>query len=366
MNAEVVYFHAYDIAQEADLVRIEAAMRELLEPFRFGRLKDAPRGFPVYRPLAVQMQEISEQIDGEVVRLLPSVKIFSMGALSVKIRMPVSCVSIGDLLRYRRLVFADGGSLQERADEIARRVFERIRAWLESPVEMLSGPEMYTVYCVETPLQKEADSGTWLESCRREVAGLLVGETKASCLSQQEVAETLQHSYAYYGNDLVVVDWDAALVLDNPVEFSDTLYVMELASVQLGQWRAYDHILDRVLDKAYDDVDRAARVYALRARGKVLKELRGIRMDITKMADELFNISKFFGDWHLARVYMGCAERFHLRKWEDSVIQKLRTLDSLYTMLQQDSNNRLMLILETSIVALFIIDLALLVLLGKV
>lgn len=54
------------------------------------------------------------------------------------------------------------------------------------------------------------------------------------------------------------------------------------------------------------------------------------------------------------------------RWWKaDSVIQKLRTLDSLYTMLQQDSNNRLMLILETSIVALLVIDLALLVLLGK-
>ncbi len=364
MKAEVVYFHAYDIAQEADLKSIEVAMREPLEPFRFGRLKDSPMGFPVYRPLSVQMQEITEETDGEVIRLLPSVKIFSVGALSVKIRIPVNCGSVGELLRYRRLVFADGGMLQDRADQIARRVFERIRAGLDTPVESLSGPEVYTVYCVETPLEQE-DSGAWLESHRREVAGLLAGEARASILSLQEVGETLQHSYAYYGNDLVVVDWDASLVLDKPGEFSDTLYVMELASVQLGQWRAYDQMLDRALDKAYDDVERAAKVHALGARSRVLKELRGIRMDITKMADELSNISKFFGDWHLARVYMGCAERFHLGKWEDSVIQKLRTLDSLYTMLQQDSNNRLMLILEASIVALFIVDLVLIALLGN-
>jgi len=47
------------------------------------------------------------------------------------------------------------------------------------------------------------------------------------------------------------------------------------------------------------------------------------------------------------------------------VVQKLRTLDGLYTMLQQDSNNRLMVILESAIVALFVVDLILLVMMGK-
>lgn len=365
MNAEVVYFHAYDIAQDADLELIEATMRETLEPFRFGRLKDAPRGFPVYHPLSIQIPAMQAEIGDEAVRLYPSVKIFPVGALSVKIRIPVSCTAIGDLLRYRNPVFSEGGTLEQRASLIARQVFERIRAGLAMPADTLSGPEVYTVYCVETPLQRDGDSHGWLEANRRHVAGLLVGESDAACLSDQEVHETLQYQYAYYRTDLVVVDWDAALVLDHPRDFNDTLYVMELANVQLDQLRAYDDMLDRALDKAYDDVERAARVFALGARSRVLKALREIRMDITKMADELSNISKFFGDWHLARVYLGCAERFHLGEWEKSVMQKLRTLDGLYTILQQDGNNRLMLILESAIVALFVIDLVIIVLLGK-
>jgi len=44
--------------------------------------------------------------------------------------------------------------------------------------------------------------------------------------------------------------------------------------------------------------------------------------------------------------------------------QKLRALDGLYTMLQQDSTNRVMLMLEMSIVALFVIDLIIIVVLG--
>lgn len=61
---------------------------------------------------------------------------------------------------------------------------------------------------------------------------------------------------------------------------------------------------------------------------------------------------------------MGCAARFHLAEWEGIVGQKLRALDGLYTMLQQDSLNRVMLMLEMGIVALFIIDLVIIAVLG--
>ena len=162
-----------------------------------------------------------------------------------------------------------------------------------------------------------------------------------------------------------MVDWDAALVVDMPEDYNDTLYVMEMANLQLEELRAYDQILDQALDKAYDDVERTARLHEWGARRRVLGELRSIRMDVTKVSDEISNITKFFGDWHLARVYMGCATRFHLSEWEKSVSQKLRALDGLYTMLQVDSNNWIMLILEASIVALFIIDLVIIVWMGK-
>lgn len=365
MKAEVVYFFAYDIAQEADLGSIESAIRDTVEPVSFGRLKDAPRDFPVYHPLAIQIRESETKVFGAAVRLLASVKIFAVGALSVKIRIPVQVESIRNLLCYRSLQFEDGSTPESRAAEIARQVFERIKGGLDTPVAALPVPEAYIAYCIETPLKPRGNSSEWLTANGRAVAALLVGETDPECLSDLEVEDTVRHHYAYYRHDLVVIDWDAALVLDEPQEFTDTLYVMELANVQLGQLRTYDEVLDRVLDKAYDDVERAARVNSLGARNRKLKELRAIRMDITKVADEISNISKFFGEWHMARVYMGCAQRFHLQEWEDSVLQKLRALADLYTMLQQDSGNRLMLILESAIVALFIVDLVLIVLLGK-
>lgn len=365
MTAEVIYLYAYDIAHEADLSALEASLRGSAEWFDLGRLKDAPRAFPVYRPLAIQMNSFSGEGSAGPVTLHPSVKVFSVGALSVKIRLPVHCNSPADLLQYRDLRFKDGTTVEARAHDLARQVFTKIREHLDTPVADLPQPEGYTVFCVGELGESVPDAEAWLVRNERTVAALLVGEPNADRLSTREVEDTLKYRYSYYQHDLAVIDWDAALIVDAPEDYNDTLYVMELANLQLEELRTYDGMLDGALDKAYDDVEKAAHHYIGRGRQRVLDELRGIRMDVTKVADEISNITKFFGDWHLARLYMGCASRFHLSEWEASVNQKLGALNGLYTMLQQDNNNRIMLILEASIVALFVIDLGLIVWLAK-
>ena len=93
-----------------------------------------------------------------------------------------------------------------------------------------------------------------------------------------------------------------------------------------------------------------------------MRELREIRIDLAHFSDELSNITKFFGDWHLARIYENISARFHLSDWHRTIDEKLKTLDNLYQLLSQDRTNRWMLTLEVTIVLLFVIDLILLVL----
>ena len=92
----------------------------------------------------------------------------------------------------------------------------------------------------------------------------------------------------------------------------------------------------------------------------MLHELKELRIDLARFSDELQNITKFFGEWHLARVYENTARVFHLADWHRAIDEKLKTLDSLYEMLKQDQNHRVMLWLEAAIVLLFIMDLVLL------
>ena len=158
----------------------------------------------------------------------------------------------------------------------------------------------------------------------------------------------------------MVVDWDAALIIDEPQNFDETLYVMELANLQLAELEAYDRILDDVAGPR-PTATWSARGPA-RARRACSRELREIRIDLARLSDELSNITKFFGDWHLARIYENLSARFHLGDWHRTIDEKLQTLDDLYQLLNHDQTNRWMLILELTIVLLFVIDLVILVL----
>src|SRR6185295_16369523 len=158
--------------------------------------------------------------------------------------------------------------------------------------------------------------------------------------------------------DIVVMDWDAALIVDEPRNFDEVLYIMELANLQLAELEAYDRILDDAVERSYRDLERPR----TGGRADVLQRLREIRIDMARLSDELSNITKFFGDWHLARIYQNLSARFHLADWHRSIDEKLKTLDDMYQLLQHEQTNRWMLTLELTIVLLFILDLVLLVL----
>jgi hypothetical protein len=367
MNAEVVYMFALDIAQEADLVKIERILSGSAELHSIARLKDTPRHFPVYRPLSIQVDPVSIKGPLGPMQLSASVKIFAIGAISLKLRIPVKIEKLSDLLPYRNLRFTHGSDMEQRVMEVADKVFNSVREGLDTPVTELPPPEDFTVFCISTPIADaidgtaDMDSEAWMRKNVRDVAGLLVGESDPTRLSAQEVEDVTRCWYSYYRRDLTVIDWDTALLIDIPEDYNDTLYVMEMANLQLEELRTYDMYLDKVLDKAYDEVKPASRLKNWFSRQKMLRDLRGIRMDLSKVTDEITNISKFFGEWHLARIYMGCASRFHLSEWENAVNQKLHALDSLYSILQQDTFNWIMFLLEAAIVALFIIDLIIII-----
>jgi hypothetical protein len=142
-------------------------------------------------------------------------------------------------------------------------------------------------------------------------------------------------------------------VIDKPNSFDEPLYVMELANLQLAELEAYDRLLDDALERSYRDLSERR----IRSQRDVLREIRELRIDLARFSDELQNITKFFGDWHVARIYEAIAARFHLSDWHRTIDEKVKTLDELYQLGKADQQNRWMLLLEITIVLLFIIDL---------
>ncbi len=149
--------------------------------------------------------------------------------------------------------------------------------------------------------------------------------------------------------------WDAALAIDSEGPATDVLFAIELANLQLEEFRHMDRLLDRFLDNAYGDLER--RSLSLLGPSAVLRKLRRFRVDFAKLADEVTNTTKVFGDWHMARVYQAARERFHLDRWRDSVERRLYNLNQLYDLVRSELWDRRMFLLELVIAVLIVLEL---------
>lgn len=359
-TGEVVYIYAFDVAYELTRPPLRELLGQPVAQFAVDSSKRTPRELFFYRPQMVRLPPLERIGPRGPVRVQRAVKILPVGAISITVRVPFQVSRVEDLVVYHDLQFSNG-SLHNEVRELAEQVRRELAAYFVRPVPSLADEEAYTVFCFQTPLVtadgSPLNAESWWRAHRRAVASLLTQEPDVDHLSRQEADESTGRFLSYYEHDLVVVDWDAALIVDEPQNFDETLYVIELANLQLAELEAYDRILDGSLDRAYRDLGARP----IRGRNAVLRELREIRIDLARFNDELSNITKFFGDWHLARIYQNISARFHLADWHGAIDRKLKTLDDMYQLLNHDQTNRWMLILETTIVLLFIIDLVFLV-----
>lgn len=363
-RGEVVYFFAFDIAYEMTRARIPTLMGQPVSEFVLDPSKRTPRLLFPHRSQMVRLPVQELTLPHGKVNVERTVKLLPAGGLSIGVRVPFTAVRLRDLVAYHDLAIA-GGSIGDEARKLAQEVCRELRPFLVRPHEQLSGDEAYTVFCLKSPLidgsRGALRAADWFAAHRSEVAALLTEEPEPERLSQQEAEESTALHLSYYGHDLVVVDWDAALLLDEPGNFPESLHLMELANLQLAELQAYDRLLDDSLEQAYRDM----RSRSFHSRIAMLRDLRELRIDLTRLSDELSNTTKFFGDWHLARLYAALSSRFHLSDWHRSIDEKLQALGELYGLLAQDRTNRLMLILEVTIVLLFIFDIVMLIWRGR-
>ena len=360
MKGEVVYLYAFDVANEIVTPRVREILSEKPFPFEIRQDRTLPKDMPLYKPLAIEPRPPAAKLHGVPVRLL--IRIYDVGVVTVMMRAAFELDAPGDLMVFHNPKLDNGLTLGTVAEKLCAEVCDNLKESIVGRTEFPPSPEAYTVFCL-TDLAGAKDANAWLAERRRAVAGLLT-ETAAEKLSESQVAEVLRIQRSFENTDLVVIDWDAALVVDLSGYVDDVLYALELANLQLEEFRVMDQRLDKYLDRAYDDLERQPRP-SFGAANKILRQLRRFRVDVAKLADAATHITKFFGDWYLARVYLGARDRFYLDQWRASVEQRLAQLDKLYSVAHAEVNEQRMLWLEIIIVIFFAIDLLILLRVGR-
>ena len=191
-----------------------------------------------------------------------------------------------------------------------------------------------------------------------DVAPLLLNETRP--LSADARRELLPHRFSYYGDDLAILTWDNALVVEPGEQDTDLQYIVEFANAQLLELRYYDALLDAELPRLYDDIEAARARHAVfpgRRFAALLQRLQAQVADSTELVERVENALKVTDDVYLARVYSAALELFRGRTWRAGIDRKLAILRDTYAMLNGEAQAARSETLEIAIVLLIVVEL---------
>jgi hypothetical protein len=345
---------AYDAARSIDLAKAERRTDEETQRPTIAHKRRTPSYFE-YQPPPLRMSQDAKPISVGKFTTRPSsdVMIYDFGAVAVIYSLPIEG-PFEDLLILSEELYDNEALLADsrlRVEELLKTIGD-----VAMQPHHASVVEDYVIFHVES-LNEPLNANLFCSKHARQIAQILRAERQT--LSDQEVDDALSARVSYGVEDVTVVDWNAALLIDR--EGEDVRAVLEFANVELLEMRYVDQKLDRALDQAYATLPRRSwglrRVFA--SYGADLGSLAELQVDNATLFEGVNNTLKLLGDQYLARVYRIANRRFHLDDWDSSILRKLQTLESIYEKISGQATNQRMEILEWVIIFLIAFSIAL-------
>ena len=345
---------AYDIAWSIDLDAAERSITVSTQRETIRHKRKAPRYFE-YRPAPLRISQ-----DIAPLKIAPDLEVplqvelvlYDFGAVSVIYQIPLGG-KLTDLLQLSELLYENDVLLAD-----SRRRVEALVAMVQqslSAARISTFVEDYVIFQVEA-FDAPVVVHELIAERGQQLAQILRAETRA--LSDDEVTDALSHRISYGEGDLVLVDWNAALVIDK--EADDILTVLEFANVELLEMRFLDQRLDDALTQSYERLTRHSKIwFGLKSDPSDLRDISQWQVDSALLFEGVNNALKLLGDQYLARLYRLAAERFHLSDWDSSILRKLDTLERIYQKLSDRVTTRRMEVLEWIIIVLIAVSIVL-------
>jgi hypothetical protein len=244
---------------------------------------------------------------------------------------------------------------EEAITQAASSVVSEIKAAITSalrPSEQISNiVEDYTIFYLQNtnPPCDGASLGAQVDIPR-----LLLAEPGP--IAPDERDSFIHASFSYRPDDLVVVDWNSALVLD-PTGAQDVPELLELTTMQMLELRTYDAIVGRALDSVYKDLDRQNRgLFRSTKYQKVSRRIMQLFVDVVEITERIDNSLTFLGDTWLARLHRAAVAEFGIPRWQKQLRSKLEVLRQINELLVDQITSQNTMLLEVAVVVLITIE----------
>jgi hypothetical protein len=281
--------------------------------------------------------------------------VFDFGAVSIAFRWPLlqnkQPLHLEDLAHFSQQLYRY--NLEVHARELVRDLLVQVQPAITRP-ELSPLIEDYYIFVVEH-LAEPLTAEELLQAHSSSLAQTLRFDTQP--LSSEQQHDALSQQISYYKDDLVLVDWNAAIVYDP--DYSDTINILELINVELLEARYIDAQLDRRI-RDYETLVQQKMPWPLPFRTpyqQAIQELTELRLDSTLLAERVDNALKLIGDLYLARVHTAATKRFYLQEWEAAIERKLDIVEDFYQLLKDRVHTAQGQTLELVVIVLILLEL---------
>ena len=359
VDGAAIAYRLYDLGYAIDLERAsalfapDAAIRE--RPAR----SEAQALQIANPPLLISLGEETLTINGSEYRAEVSLRLFDFGACSLQLRI----VAPAGLRWEDFTAFGNAVDTSPALPSIFIRHLDALRARVAPAVERPSLASVVEDYVVFRITKLTDDTGTALGTdvlTDEHVVPLLLHERRR--LSADARRELLPHRFSYHPDDLTILTWDNALVVEPRTDDRDVEYILEFANAQLLELRFYDALLDAELPAMYDRVAATrARLFPLptfRYR-PLLARLQTRVADVTETVERVENALKVTDDVYLARIYAAALELFRGTAWRRGIERKLSIVRETYTMFNAEAQAARAELLEIAIIVLIVVEIVL-------
>jgi hypothetical protein len=353
MSATVHVLRQFDVGDSVQLERV-ARILEKREPSRGTTVLrsldgSASQGVVLrHEPLDLKLGRVSiGPLEGDA-----RVRLFEFGVASFRFTFVLAQTSLGSLVDLSARLVREIASFDARAkelwSELGRQIREAVVPWEESGATELM--EDFTVFVL--PTISEGADGT-----QRALAHVLLGEPASRKVSPSVVNEIWRRVIRYYEDDLVLVDYDAAIVVDKE-ETKNVVDIFEIASAQLLELRFYDALLGRSLEGLLRDVRQArTAVWFFRSPFRRLARRAAVlALELGELGDRLERAITLVGDTYSAQIYRETALRFRLSESWASVREKVELIGRIAEVLGHEIHSRRDLVLEILIIVLILFE----------
>jgi len=385
-----VVYRLYDVGYEIDLERAldvlaatpreRAALRQTLQPSAdraddptaADRLLARRSARAEAQAIQIKNPPITSTLDVDTMALGDrrhdvhvSTRIFDFGVVSLRLRIDAP----GELSWPEFSAFGNAVDSAAGTSELFERHIRELTTHLSGTIarpQLAPVTEDYVVYRVTRLLDPAGEPLPSAALRDLDVVPLLLNEQRS--LSDQARKDLLPYWFSYYPDDLAVLTWNSALVVDPTEADSDVQLILEFANAQLLELRYYDALLDAELPKMYDRIaDSRAGGRALFGRRytPLLTALQTLVADSTEIVERAENALKVTDDVFLARVYAAALELFRARAWRGGIDHKLAIIRQTYAMLNAESMAARNEVLEVAIIVLIVVEIILAVVLGR-